>query len=103
MLRQDLPELRQRFLGAIFLVAGNQDNVLALAGAFRPLVDDPRFHRFFLPSEARTMQEDQDRDEQDTGAAEWIHGAASFGVRRECPANSRLTPAVHRERVWKCL
>ena len=37
MLGQDLGQLRQGLLGAIFLVAADQDDVLALAGAIAPL------------------------------------------------------------------
>ena len=37
-----LAELRQRLLGAVFLVAADQDDVLALAGPVAPFVDDPR-------------------------------------------------------------
>ena len=42
MLGQDLGELRQCLLGAVFLVAADQDDVLPLAGPFAPLVNDPR-------------------------------------------------------------
>ena len=42
MLGQDLAQLRQRLLGAILLVAADQDDVLALAHAERTLVDHPR-------------------------------------------------------------
>ena len=45
MLGEDLGELRQRFLGAIFLVAADEDDVLALAGAVEAIVDDPRIGR----------------------------------------------------------
>src|SRR5439155_18697585 len=37
----DLGQHWQAFLGAVFLVAGEQDDVLALAGAVLAFVDDP--------------------------------------------------------------
>ena len=40
-LGQDLGQLRQRLLGAVLLVAADQDDVLALARAVAPFVDDP--------------------------------------------------------------
>jgi hypothetical protein len=39
--REDLCELRQRLLGAVLLVAGDEDDALALAGAVLPLEHDP--------------------------------------------------------------
>ena len=44
-LGQDLGELRQRLLGAVLLVAADEDDVLALAGAVAALEDDPRVGR----------------------------------------------------------
>ena len=41
MLGENLAELRQRFFGAVFFIAGDEDDVLALAGAFAALIDDP--------------------------------------------------------------
>ena len=38
MLGEDLAELRQRFLGAIFFVAADEDDVFALAGPFGAFV-----------------------------------------------------------------
>ena len=40
-----LRQLRQRLLGAVFLVAADEDDVLALAGAVAAVVDDPRLPR----------------------------------------------------------
>ena len=36
-----MAKLRQRLLGAVLLVAGDEHDVLALAGAVAPFVDDP--------------------------------------------------------------
>src|SRR5262249_47967497 len=38
---EDLGQLRERLLGAVFLVAADEDDVLALAGALEAVVDDP--------------------------------------------------------------
>ncbi len=40
--RQDLGQLRQRFLGAVFLVAADEDHVLALSRSFPAVQDNPR-------------------------------------------------------------
>ena len=39
---QDAGELRQAFLGAIFLVAADEDHLLSLAGPVAALIDEPR-------------------------------------------------------------
>ena len=41
MLGEDFSQQRQKFLGAIFLVAGNQHDVLPLAGPVEAVVNDP--------------------------------------------------------------
>ena len=41
MLGEDFAELRQRFLGTVFLVAADKHDVLALAGAVDAVVNDP--------------------------------------------------------------
>ena len=42
MLGEDLAELRQRFLGAILLIAADEHDVLALAGTVAAFVDEVR-------------------------------------------------------------
>ena len=42
---EDLAQLRQGLFAAIFLVAGDQDDLFALAGAFAAFVNDPRVRR----------------------------------------------------------
>ncbi len=41
-LREDLRELRACFFGAVFVVAADEDDVLAFAGAFPAFVRDPK-------------------------------------------------------------
>ena len=56
MLGKDLAELRQGLFRAILLVARDQDDVLALAGAVEAIVDHPGIGR-----RGMTRYEDNDR------------------------------------------
>jgi hypothetical protein len=53
--RQDLGQLRLRFLGAVFLVAADEDNVLAFSRSLPPVQDNPRIVR---PDWAREVSRD---------------------------------------------
>src|SRR5262249_54494855 len=65
LLGEDLADLRQRLLGTIFLVAGDEDDVLAFARTGASVVNDPQRIGFLVAGlEGGGEQSDEEGDGQ---------------------------------------
>src|SRR5690348_6462376 len=69
---EKLGQHRHRFFGAIFIVAGDEDDVFAFAGAVAALIFDPR-----IVGSAGLSKESQSQNDCSSEGEESVHGSAS--------------------------